>query len=115
MNCTTISTPTNKNNIKYELIPVTKASTVHQLAGQKTQMLLAAISALIVSLLLVGISYVLAPSNNETLPMPEPSIEHQIFTALLWMGLAALFAFITVTISLMLSRMLRRYKAKTIS
>jgi hypothetical protein len=75
-------------------------------------MLLAAIAALVTSLLLVGISYILTPPNNETLPMPEPSIEHQIFTALLWIGLAALLAFITVTMSLMLNRMLRKHKAK---
>jgi hypothetical protein len=66
--------------------------------GQKTKMALAATAALLLSLLLVGISYLLVPSkpNQKPLPMPVPSIVNQIFGAILWICLAVFLALIIV-------------------
>jgi ABC-type sugar transport system permease subunit len=74
--------------------------------GQKTKMGLAAIAALLLSLLLVGLSYLLvhSKSNQTPLPMPVPSILNQIFVAILWIGLAAALAIIIVATVFLINR-----------
>ncbi len=61
-------------------------------------MLLAAIAALLLSLLLLEISYLLFPnkSSQTPLPMPLPSMLNQIIVAIFWIGLAAVLAIIIV-------------------
>jgi len=74
--------------------------------GQKTKMGLAAVAALLLSLLLFGISYLLVPSKSSQtpLPMPVPSIVNQIFVAILWIGLAAALAIIIVATVFLINR-----------
>jgi ABC-type sugar transport system permease subunit len=74
--------------------------------GQKTKMGLAAVAALVLSLLLVGISYLLVPnkSSQTPLPMPVPSIINQILVAISWIGLAAALAIIIVATVFLINR-----------
>lgn len=74
--------------------------------GQKTKMALAAIAALLLSFLLVGVSYLLVPSKSSQtpLPMPVPSIVNQVFIAILWIGLAAALAIIIVASVFLINR-----------
>jgi ABC-type antimicrobial peptide transport system permease subunit len=84
--------------------------------GQKARMVLAAIGALLLSLLLVGISYLLAPnkSSQTPLPIPIPSIINQIFAAILWIALAAVLAIIIIAIAFMINRIKRKKSCEKI-
>jgi len=67
----------------------------------KIQMILATITAILTGLLMLEISHhiIIHNANYGKIPIPEPSITHQIFTAFLWIGLAILIAlFITVLV-----------------
>lgn len=74
-------------------------------------MVLAAVAAILLGLLLLGISYFLTPdqSNQKPLPMPVPSTLNQIFMALLWIGFAALIAFTIVVLALLINRIRRKF------
>lgn len=80
--------------------------------GQKTQMVIAVITAVLLVILLAGISYFLVPdpSNQTPLPMPVPSILNQIFVAILWIGVAALIAITTVAVVLLINRRITKKK-----
>lgn len=58
---------------------------------QKAKMLIALIIAPILALSLLGTSYILFPDRTDQMPppLPEPEIPLHIFSALLWIGIAA--------------------------
>lgn len=66
-------------------------------------MALAVVAAVLLGLLLAGISYILVP-DQKPLPMPVPSILNQIFGAVLWIALAALIAITIVGAMLLVNR-----------
>ena len=80
--------------------------------GQKTQMAIAIIAAVLLAILLAEISYFLipAPSNQTPLPTPVPSIPNQIFMAILWIGFAALITVTTVAAVLLINRIITKRK-----
>ena len=80
------------------------------LIGQKTAMVAAALLAVALALLLVGISYVLFPAQSSQepplgTPIPKPeSLMDQVFWAVQWIGLAALIALCAVGVLLLVIR-----------
>jgi ABC-type cobalamin transport system ATPase subunit len=78
------------------------------LITQKTRMALAAVGAMLVTLLLTGISYFLSLDNSkDSLGMPpisEASFLNQVLVALCWVGLAVLISFSIVAIGVLISR-----------
>lgn len=88
------------------------------LIGQKMKMAAAAVLAVALAFLLVGISYILFPeqTSQQPTPMPTPKPEplaEQIVWAIGWIGLAACIASAIVGAGLLLNRMNRREMAKT--
>ena len=71
--------------------------------GLKLQMVLSIAGAIVLSVILFGVSYLLTP-NVDTLPMPKPLILHQIIMGLSWIGLSALLAFFIVGVGLVIHR-----------
>lgn len=67
------------------------------------QMVLATLGAIVLSIILFVVSYLLTP-NIDTLSMPTPSISNQIVMALFWIGLSALLAFSTVGVGILINR-----------
>ena len=82
--------------------------------GLKSQMTLAAVAAVLLGLLLLGVSYYLTPEtpNQDSLPMPVPSTAHQIFMGILWTGLAATIALAAVAIGVLTNRMRNKKRLK---
>jgi ABC-type Fe3+ transport system permease subunit len=84
------------------------------LLGQKTAMLAAALLAVTLALLLLGISYVLFPAQSSQepplgtpIPKPEPLI-CQVFWAVQWIGLAVFIALCAVGVMLLVLRTKRK-------
>jgi TRAP-type C4-dicarboxylate transport system permease small subunit len=79
-------------------------------------MVLAAVAALLLTLLLIEISYFLSSDNSYNAhnsygmppPIPEAPLLNQIFVALCWIGLAALIAFSIVALALLINRIRHR-------
>ena len=75
--------------------------------GQKGKMTIAVIAAISLGLLLVGITYILFPnqtSEQTPIPKPIPSMSNQIFSAVLWISLAASIAITVVGAVVMVNR-----------
>ena len=60
----------------------------------KIQIIVSVVAAILVGLFMLGISYNISAHNvsHKEMPIPAPSITHQIFTAFLWIGIAILIA-----------------------
>jgi hypothetical protein len=72
----------------------------------KKQMALAAVTAILAGLLLLGISYIITPySLGGQMPLPVPSTTYQVFTAFFWLGFAAFIAFSVVGLGVVINRM----------
>lgn len=80
--------------------------------GQKTQMVIVVIVAILLAILLAGISCLLVPDqpNQMPPPMPVPSVLTQIFAAILWIGLAALIATTTVGAVFLVNQIITKKK-----
>jgi len=73
----------------------------------KIQIALSVLTAILLGLLLVGIGYLIAPytvGSETQIPIPAPSTLLQIFTALIWVGAAALVAFCIVALGVIINR-----------
>lgn len=80
---------------------------------QKAKMVLAAVAALLLTLLLLEISYFLGSDNlhdsfGMPLPTPQAPLLNQIFIALCWIGLVVLISFSMVAIGVFINRIIRR-------
>jgi len=66
----------------------------------KIQIIVSIVAAILVGLLMLGISYNISAHNvsHKEMPIPAPSITHQIFTAFLWIGIAILIALLITAV-----------------
>ena len=98
------------NNTLFFLKYLKKIEPGKTVFGQKTKMAMAALAALLLSFLLVGISYLLVPSKSsqKPLPMPEPSMQSQIFMAFLWIGLVVLISIAAFGTILLVNRLRKK-------
>lgn len=78
----------------------------------KLKPVIAVVAAVLAGLVLLPVSYLLTPQPNQNpLPMPVPSVESQIFSATLWIGLAVLVSVSTVGMFVLVQRIGKRHKS----
>jgi len=76
------------------------------LAGLKTKMLTATMTAILLALLLAEATIILFPSEepSKPIPMPQPKYETQLVWSLQWLGIATAISLLIVGAILLLTR-----------
>ncbi|NLB77077.1 MAG: hypothetical protein GX799_11555 [Crenarchaeota archaeon] len=75
---------------------------------QKAKLVLAAVAAILLTLLLVEISYFLSSNDLRDTFGPEAPLLNLIFIAIYWIGLAVLISFSIVAIGVLINRIIRK-------
>ncbi len=77
--------------------------------GQKARLLIAAVSAILIAFLLVGITYLVFPEQTDQMPIPvpEPSMSAQVFGAIFWIAITTIVAFTVVGTILIIGKIRR--------
>jgi hypothetical protein len=81
---------------------------------QKVRMIIAVLAAIVVGFLVLTVTYIIFPNEKPGQPpngTPTPDMLNQIFSALLWIGLAALIAS-TIVGAIFLVNKFRKKKTK---
>lgn len=75
-------------------------------------MILAAITAILIGLFMLGISHYISAHNVRygDVPIPAPSITQQIFVSSLWMGIAILIALFITALAIATNRIKKRQR-----
>jgi TRAP-type C4-dicarboxylate transport system permease small subunit len=103
---------TFNKGMKY--VKMQKIDESESVIGQKAKMAIAVILAILLTLLLAQISYMLfpnQPSDQMPIPRPAPSMIDQIVETMLWIGLAAFIA-IAIVGAVLLTNRIRNKEAK---
>jgi hypothetical protein len=80
----------------------------------KIQMILAAITAILIGLVMLEVSHYISAHNVRygEVPIPAPSVTQQIFVSSLWMGLAVLIALFITALAIATNQIKKRQHFK---